>query len=120
MRSSSFAIVAAFAFTACTAEVRSTPVAVTPPTAEVTVTEQVGPPAEVTVQAAPPAAQVEVIPVAPSVNHVWIQGNWHWNGGRWVWIRGHYAVRRAGYRWVPAHYAQRGGAYIYVGGHWAR
>jgi hypothetical protein len=119
----SFAALASFALVACTAEVQTRPI--TPVvTADVSVQEpvveaQVGPPAEVTVQTAPPAAQVEVVPVAPSVNHVWIAGHWHW-AGRWVWVRGHYVVRRVGMRWVPAHYVQRGGAYIYVGGHWAR
>jgi hypothetical protein len=77
-------------------------------------------PAEVVVQSAPPPEQVEVVPVAPSTESVWIRGHWHWNGGQWIWRPGHYETRRVGYRWVPAHYESRGGAYYYVQGHWAR
>ena len=82
--------------------------------------EQDGQPAEITVRAAPPAEQVEVVPAAPSAQHTWIRGHWHWNGAEWVWIRGRYRTVRAGWRWVPAHYEGRGGAYYYVPGHWAR
>jgi hypothetical protein len=107
------------ALCACTTEVRTAPVGPAP-VAEVGVEAQVGPPGEVQVQTAPPAEQVEVVPVAPSVNHVWIRGNWHWSGVGWVWRPGHYQVRRVGYRWVPAHYARRGPYTVYVAGHWAR
>jgi hypothetical protein len=78
------------------------------------------PPAEVVVNTAPPAEQIEVVPVQPTGDYVWIKGHWHWNGGGWAWIRGHYAVRRAGWRFVPAHYEARGGGWVYVGPHWAR
>jgi hypothetical protein len=76
-------------------------------------------PAEVVVQSAPPPEQPEVIPVAPSTEHIWIRGHWHWNGG-WVWQPGHYEIRRVGLRWIPAHYDQRGPAFYYIPGHWGR
>lgn len=31
---------------------------------------------------APPPLQAEVVPVAPSPVHVWINGYWGWSGGR--------------------------------------
>ena len=77
-------------------------------------------PREIVVQSAPPQEQVEVVPVAPSTEHTWIRGHWHWDGGRWVWQPGRYETRRVGYRWVPAHYENRGGGYYYVPGHWGR
>jgi hypothetical protein len=77
-------------------------------------------PQEVVVQARPPAERIEVIPVAPSAEHLWIKGNWHWDGLAWVWRPGHYETRRVGFHWVPAHYSERGNAVVYVGGHWAR
>jgi hypothetical protein len=97
------------AITGCVATVRPAPVVV----------EAEGPPPPVVVQTAPPPLQVEVIPIAPSPNHFWIAGHWHWEG-RWVWRPGHYVLRRVGYRWVSPHYEPRGGAFVYVGGHWAR
>lgn len=78
------------------------------------------PPRAVEVRQAPPADQVEVVPVAPRADYVWLKGHWHWNGGRWVWIPGRYEVSRRGARWVPAHYEGRGGVYYYIPGHWAR
>ena len=77
-------------------------------------------PAEVVVQTAPPAEQVEVVPQAPGTEYVWIKGHWHWNGAQWTWRRGRYEARRVGYNWIPAHYEQRGRNYIYVDGHWGR
>ena len=74
-------------------------------------------PHEVVVTTAPPPAQVEVVPVAPSIDHVWIRGHWHWDGVAWIWRPGHYEIRR-GFNWVPAHYEQRGPNWIYVEGHW--
>jgi hypothetical protein len=74
-------------------------------------------PHEVVVTQAPPPAQAEVVPVAPSVDHVWIRGHWHWDGAAWVWRPGHYEIRR-GFAWVPAHYEQRGPNWIYIEGHW--
>jgi hypothetical protein len=85
---------------------------------QVVVTEAA--PQEVIVQTRPPAEQIEVIPVAPSAEHLWIKGNWHWDGRAWVWHPGHYETRRMGFHWVPAHYDERGSSVVYVGGHWAR
>src|ERR1700733_7551120 len=77
-------------------------------------------PAEVVVQSAPPPEKMEVVPVAPSTDHVWIRGHWHWDGVQWVWRGGQYELRRVGYRWVPARYEQRGPAFYYIPGHWGR
>jgi hypothetical protein len=77
-------------------------------------------PREVVVQKAPPAEVVEVQTAAPSAEHVWIKGHWHWNGADWQWVRGHWETRRVGYVWIPAHYEQRGGSYAYVPGYWGR
>ena len=85
-----------------------------------TVVEQEGPPAPVEVKIAPPAERVEVIPVAPSAEYLWIKGHWRWNGATWIWINGHYVKRRVGWHWVPPHYEARAGIWIFIGGHWAR
>jgi hypothetical protein len=69
--------------------------------------------------AAPPAPQVEVIPVAPSPRHHWAYGHWAWNGGRWVWVGGHWQESRAGYYWVGHHWQHLpDGRWVFVEGHW--
>ena len=68
---------------------------------------------------APPPPQVEVIPVAPGPQYVWVGGYWGWNGGAWVWMGGRWVVRPAGgVVWVNGHWARHGHTYIWVGGHW--
>jgi WXXGXW repeat (2 copies) len=74
-------------------------------------------PAAVMATSAPPPVQIEVVPVAPSIDHVWIKGYWHWNGAQWAWRPGHYDIKR-GYSWVPAHYDEKGSSWSYVEGHW--
>jgi len=69
---------------------------------------------------APPAPQVEVVPVAPGPEYAWTPGYWSIGvGGRWVWIGGRYVVRpRAHAIWVGGHWARRGRGYVWIGGHW--
>jgi WXXGXW repeat (2 copies) len=75
---------------------------------------------EVVVQQAPPADIVEVQPVRPSPNHVWLAGHWYWNGSRYQWAGGHWEGGRVGFRWEPAHWQNGPGGYRFVGGHWRR
>lgn len=67
---------------------------------------------------APPAPQVEVVPVAPSPYYGWAPGYWAWNGG-WVWIGGRYVVRPTpGAVWVGGHWGRHGHGYVWIGGGW--
>ena len=50
--------------------------------------------AEVRVEMAPPAPQMEVRPVAPSQRHAWIPGHWAWRMGRYVWVPGYWDMAR--------------------------
>lgn len=47
----------------------------------------------------PPAPRVEYRTVAPSPYHVWVSGDWFWNGGRYDWRPGRWA--QPGYRPAP-------------------
>jgi hypothetical protein len=87
---------------------------------EVDVAPRTAPPPPVQVQQAPPPDYDEAVPVAPRANYIWVRGNWHWNGYRYVWLPGRYSAVRPGVRWVPARYEGRGGVYYFVPGHWAR
>jgi len=77
------------------------------------------PVAEVVVPEAPPAPQVEVVTVAPSLAHVWIPGYWAWQEGRWLWIGGHWERRPHPHAvWIPGGYRVRGGVRVWIGGYW--
>ena len=77
-------------------------------------------PVEVQYEAPPPPPQVEVIPVAPSPNHLWIGGYWGWQGGRHFWHAGRYEMRRPGMNWQAASWARHGRGWRYAPGYWRR
>lgn len=79
-----------------------------------------GPNDEYEIEVAPPPPQQEVIPVAPSPQHVWIAGYWRWDpmARRHAWMAGRYDLGRPGRAWVPAHWVQRGWRWRYMPGHW--
>jgi len=68
---------------------------------------------------APPAPQVEVVPVARP-GYVWAPGYWGWRHGHHVWVGGHYIHERRGYHWVPDAWVQAGPRWHYAPGHWER
>jgi hypothetical protein len=76
-------------------------------------------PGEVVVDQDPPAAQAEVVGVAPGPGFIWVGGYYHWYGNRWAWNRGHYErPPHSGAVWVRPRYAYRGSSRIYVRGYW--
>jgi WXXGXW repeat (2 copies) len=69
-----------------------------------------------------PAAVVIARPVAPNRNHVWVTGDWVWNGRqqRYIWREGYWAKPRPRHVWVNGYWAEdRYGSY-WVAGHWRR
>ena len=71
------------------------------------------------VRVAPPPMRVEVTPVAPSPNHVWIAGHWMWRGNRHVWVNGYYRMApRPGRRWVQSRWVNQGGQWVFYDGYW--
>ncbi len=69
----------------------------------------------------PPPVHMGVIGVAPSQNHVWVNGYHEWAGGRYVWHEGAWARRPyARAVWVDHRWVARRGGYVYVPGHWVR
>src|SRR5665213_2489080 len=74
---------------------------------------------EVEVGGPPPAPIVEVQPVAPSPDVIWVGGAWVWGGGRWGWNRGYWGhPPHRGSMWVPDRYVYRGGRHVFMRGHW--
>ncbi|MGA2087392.1 MAG: hypothetical protein ABSG66_00595 [Stellaceae bacterium] len=76
--------------------------------------------AQVYVNIAPPAPQVEVVPPPPPGQPMeWRPGFWRWNGNQYVWVRGRYVhPPRMGAHWVPGHWAQGPRGWVWVRGHW--
>src|SRR5215208_3808897 len=82
------------------------PVVATAPTREIVVTE------------APPAPRQEVIGVAPSPSHVWVQGHWTYRSGRYVWMPGHHELRpRPTAAWVAGHWDRTSRGWVWTPGH---
>jgi hypothetical protein len=65
-----------------------------------------------------PAEVVYVRPAPPSREHIWITGDWFWEGGRYVWHEGHYERRREGYRWEEGHWINSRGGWKWSKGQW--
>ncbi len=69
--------------------------------------------------AAPPAPQVEVVPVTPGPDYVWMPGYWSWNGTVWIWVGGRWGPRPYPHAvWVGPHWVRHGHYYAWQGGHW--
>ena len=88
------------------------------PSVSAPVPQPVTPAPAVVAPAAPPPLQVEVAPVPPGPDYVWMPGYWSWNGA-WVWVGGNYVVRpRPHAVWVGGHWTRHGRGYVWIGGHW--
>jgi hypothetical protein len=75
--------------------------------------------AQVDVDAGPPAPLVDVVPPAPAIGFVWIEGAWAWNGGRWVWESGRWErPPYPGAVWVPHRYVYQNGKHVFIRGGW--
>jgi hypothetical protein len=67
----------------------------------------------------PPPLKVEVVGVAPSVEHVWVQGHWVWKDNDYQWVTGHWDKRpHAKAHWVTGHWKSTRHGYYWVPGHW--
>jgi YXWGXW repeat-containing protein len=73
----------------------------------------------VVVQEAPPAPIVEVQPVAPEPDYVWIGGYWNWDNQKYSWQAGRYArPPQADVAWVAPSYDSN--AHRYTPGQWSK
>jgi len=77
-------------------------------------------PEYVIVREAPPPIVREHRPSPPSRGHIWIDGNWHWGGQRYVWNAGRWARPPHGRAvWVPPRYERGQRGYRYMPGRWS-
>lgn len=77
--------------------------------------------ARVYVRVGPPAAVVEVRPVAPGPRYVWINGYHRWDGHAYGWVPGRWELPpRARAGWVPGRWVHSSHGWYFVDGHWRR
>jgi len=69
----------------------------------------------VTERPAPPAY---VRPAAPGPTHVWVEGEWVWNNGRYDWKPGYWEASRAGVRYHGGHWVRVRGGWSWRHGYW--
>jgi hypothetical protein len=56
-----------------------------------------------------------VVPEYPG--WLWVEGNWYWNGYRYVWTEGYWVEDRPGYVWAPGYYHPH--THVWVAGYWS-
>jgi hypothetical protein len=68
----------------------------------------------------PPPERVEVVPVAPGDDHVWVKGHWVWRANRsdYEWSPGHWQRLEPGNSaWVAGHWVHESHGWYFVEGH---
>jgi hypothetical protein len=78
-----------------------------------------GPDPNSVVAQAPPAPQVEAVPVSPGPTYYWVPGYWNWSGRGWIWVGGGWHPRPwHGAVWVGGHWAHHNHGWVWIGGNW--
>ena len=72
-----------------------------------------------TIEIAPPAPQVEVIPTLRP-GYAWAPGYWNWQRNQHVWVKGHSMRARNGYDWAPDRWNQVNNRHEFERSHWTR
>jgi hypothetical protein len=67
-----------------------------------------------------PSEVIYLRPAPPTAEHVWISGDWVWEGGRYIWHEGHYERRRPGFRWEEGRWIGAHRGWRWLPGHWRR
>lgn len=72
-----------------------------------------------TVGFAPPPPRATVV-LTPRPGHLWIEGNWQYQHGRWIWHDGYWVRERAGEIWIAGAWIQMGARWQWRPGRWDR
>ncbi len=65
-----------------------------------------------------PAVPVYARPVAPGPEYVWVDGDWRWQGGRYVYTNGYWVKPRPNHVWVSGNWQRTNKGYYWRRGHW--
>ncbi len=70
----------------------------------------------VVIDAPPPPPPRQTIVIRPG--HIWIEGRYHHNNGRYVWHDGYYERERSGHAYRPGRWQRQGNGHVWVDGRW--
>ena len=65
-----------------------------------------------------PVEPVYARPMAPYPGAIWIEGDWVWQGGRYVYFRGHWDRPRVGRVWMRGAWERGPRGYTWHRGYW--
>ncbi len=67
----------------------------------------------------PLESRIELVPIAPSANHVWIDGHWGLGGSAYSWQPGQWVARPAPQAvYLPGRWERQRRRWVYVDGGW--
>lgn len=75
--------------------------------------------AQVYVRVCPPPPVV-VRPPSPHPGHVWVDGEWFYNGRSYQWRDGYWMAPRPHQQWVPGQWKMTRRGYRWIPGHWRK
>ncbi|HVW97567.1 MAG TPA: hypothetical protein VHA56_16455 [Mucilaginibacter sp.] len=67
-----------------------------------------------------PVEPVYERPAPPYEGAIWVDGGWHYRGGRYVYRRGYYTRPRRGRAYVSGSWSHTSRGYTWHKGHWKR
>lgn len=73
-------------------------------------------PVLVIVEEEPPPPRRVLVVQRPG--HLWIEGHWARDGGRWRWTDGYYERTRPDHDWVAGRWERRGSGHVWLSGRW--
>jgi hypothetical protein len=65
-----------------------------------------------------PVAPVYERPVSPHPTYVWVEGDWHWHGGKYVYYNGHWSEPRDHRVYVKGNWEHTNKGYYWKKGYW--
>ena len=65
-----------------------------------------------------PRPPAHVRSASPHPKHIWIDGDWVYNGRNYVWREGYWAAPRHGHTWIPGHWKNTRRGNKWVPGHY--
>ena len=65
-----------------------------------------------------PAPPVYERPVSPHPQYVWVEGEWHWHGDKYVYSNGYWAKPKGHRTYVAGKWEHSGKGYYWKEGHW--
>ncbi|HET9057874.1 MAG TPA: hypothetical protein VFN30_13595 [Chitinophagaceae bacterium] len=65
-----------------------------------------------------PAAPSVVKIASPGARHVWIDGEWIWQGNGYAYKPGYWYLPKGREKWVPGHWQKTRRGWSWIPGHW--